>query len=144
MGNKLYVGNLPYSVRDEDLQQSFSQFGSVTSAKVMMERDTGRSKGFGFVEMGSDAEAQAAINGMNGQSLGGRSVVVNEARPMEARPPRSFGGGGGGGGYGGGGGGGGGRSGGGGYGGGGGGDGGFRSPYGGGGRGGGGGGRGGY
>ena len=143
MGNKLYVGNLPYSVRDEDLQQSFSQFGSVTSAKVMMERDTGRSKGFGFVEMGSDAEAQAAINGMNGQSLGGRSVVVNEARPMEARPPRSFGGGGGGGGYGGGGGGGGGRSGGGGYGGGG-GDGGFRSPYGGGGRGGGGGGRGGY
>jgi len=96
MGNKLYVGNLPYSVRDEDLQQSFSQFGSVTSAKVMMERDTGRSKGFGFVEMGSDAEAQAAINGMNGQSLGGRSVVVNEARPMEARPPRSFGGGGGG------------------------------------------------
>ena len=109
MGNKLYVGNLPYSVRDEDLQQSFGQFGAVTSAKVMMERDTGRSKGFGFVEMGSDAEAQAAINGMNGQPLGGRSVVVNEARPMEARPPRSGGfGGGGGGGYGGGGGGGGG------------------------------------
>ena len=108
MGNKLYVGNLPYSVRDSDLEQSFSQFGSVTSAKVMMERDTGRSKGFGFVEMGSDAEAQAAINGMNGQSLGGRSCVVNEARPMEPRPPRSGGGGygGGGGGYGGGGGGG--------------------------------------
>ena len=161
MGNKLYVGNLPYSVRDEDLQQSFGQFGSVTSAKVMMERDTGRSKGFGFVEMGSDAEAQAAINGMNGQPLGGRSVVVNEARPMEARPPRSGGFGGGGGGGGGYGGGGGGRSGGGGgyggggsggggggYGGGGGGsDGGFRSPYGGGGgggRSGGGGGRGGY
>jgi hypothetical protein len=149
MGNKLYVGNLPYSVRDGDLEQAFGAFGAVTSAKVMMERDTGRSKGFGFVEMGSDAEAQAAINGMNGQSLGGRSVVVNEARPMEARPPRSFGGGGGGGGGGyGGGGGGGGRSGGGGYGGGGGGggggDGGFRSPYGGGGRGGGGGGRGGY
>ena len=167
MGNKLYVGNLPYSVRDEDLQQSFGQFGSVTSAKVMMERDTGRSKGFGFVEMGSDAEAQAAINGMNGQPLGGRSVVVNEARPMEARPPRSGGFGGGGGGGGGGYGGGGGRSGGGGgyggggsggggggYGGGGGGggsDGGFRSPYGGGGGGGGrsgggggGGGRGGY
>ena len=155
MGNKLYVGNLPYSVRDEDLQQSFGQFGSVTSAKVMMERDTGRSKGFGFVEMGSDAEAQAAINGMNGQPLGGRSVVVNEARPMEARPPRSGGfGGGGGGGYGGGGGGrsgggggyggGGSGGGGGGYGGGGGGggsDGGFRSPYGGGGGGGGGGGR---
>jgi hypothetical protein len=150
MGNKLYVGNLPYSVRDEDLQQSFGQFGAVTSAKVMMERDTGRSKGFGFVEMGSDAEAQAAIAGMNGQPLGGRSVVVNEARPMEARPPRS-GGFGGGGGYGGGGGGGGGGYGGGGGGGrsgGGGGDGGFRSPYGGGGGGrsggGGGGGRGGY
>ena len=153
MGNKLYVGNLPYSVRDDDLQQSFGQFGAVTSAKVMMERDTGRSKGFGFVEMGSDAEAQAAINGMNGQPLGGRSVVVNEARPMEARPPRTGGFGGGGGGYGGGGSGGGG----GGYGGGGGGgrsggggsDGGFRSPYGGGGSGGGrsgggGGGRGGY
>lgn len=150
MGNKLYVGNLPYSVRDEDLQQSFGQFGAVTSAKVMMERDTGRSKGFGFVEMASDAEAQAAINGMNGQPLGGRSVVVNEARPMEARPPRTGGFGGGGGGYGGGGD----RSGGGGYGGGGGrssgggSDGGFRSPYGGGGAGGGrsggGGGRGGY
>ncbi len=142
MGNKLYVGNLPYTVRDEDLQQSFSEFGSVTSAKVMMERDTGRSKGFGFVEMGSDAEALAAVEGMNGQSLGGRSLVVNEARPMEARPPRTGGfggprGGGGGGGFGGGGDGGG-----------------FRSPYGGGGRregggggggyGGGGGGRGGY
>jgi len=121
MGNKLYVGNLPYTVRDEDLQQSFSEFGSVTSAKVMMERDPGRSKGFGFVEMGSDAEAQAAIQGMNGQSLGGRSVTVNEARPMEARPPRTGGyGGGGGGGYGGGD-----RSGGGGYGGGGGGRGGY-------------------
>ena len=120
MGNKLYVGNLPYTVRDEDLQQSFGEFGSITSAKVMMERDTGRSKGFGFVEMGSDAEAQAAIAGMNGQSLGGRSITVNEARPMEARPPRT-GGFGGGGGYGGGGGGGGDRSGGGGYGGGGGG-----------------------
>jgi len=95
MGNKLYVGNLPYSVRDSDLEQSFGQFGAVTSAKVMMERDTGRSKGFGFVEMGSDAEAQAAIEGMNGSPLGGRSLVVNEARPMEPRPPRSggFGGG---------------------------------------------------
>jgi cold-inducible RNA-binding protein len=140
MGNKLYVGNLPYTVRDEDLQQAFGAYGSVNSAKVMMERDTGRSKGFGFVEMGSDAEAQSAIEGMNGQSLGGRSLVVNEARPMEARPPRSGGGGFGVGG-------GGGRSGGGGFGGGGGGEGGFRSPYGGGGRregGGGGGGRGGY
>lgn len=143
MGNKLYVGNLPYQVRDNDLEQAFGQFGSVTSAKVMMERDTGRSKGFGFVEMGSDAEAQAAINGMHGQPLGGRAIVVNEARPMEPRPPRSGGGGfgggfggGGGGGYGGGrgaGGGGGGR-----------GEGGFRSPYGSGPRGGGGGGRGGY
>ena len=126
MGNKLYVGNLPYTVRDEDLQQAFGDFGSVSSAKVMMERDTGRSKGFGFVEMGSDAEAQAAIEGMNGQSLGGRSLVVNEARPMEARPPRTGGGGFGGG-----------RREGGGFGGGG-NDGGFRSPYGGGGAGGGG------
>ena len=91
MGNKLYVGNLPYSVRDGDLEQAFGQFGAVTSAKVMMERDTGRSKGFGFVEMGSDAEAQSAINGMNGQPLGGRNLVVNIARPMEARPPRSGG-----------------------------------------------------
>lgn len=126
MGNKLYVGNLPYSFRDEDLQRAFSAHGSVSSAKVMMERDTGRSKGFGFVEMGSDAEAQAAINGMNGQPLSGRSIVVNEARPMEPRPPRSggYGGGGGGGGYGGG------RREGGGDAGGGGGEGGFRSPYG--------------
>jgi RNA recognition motif. (a.k.a. RRM, RBD, or RNP domain) len=139
MGNKLYVGNLPYSVRDGDLEQAFGAYGAVTSAKVMMERDTGRSKGFGFVEMGSDAEAQAAIEGLHGQALGGRNLVVNEARPMEARPPRSGGGGfggprreGGGGGYGGGGGGGGygggRREGGGGYGEGGGG--GFRSPYG--------------
>ena len=135
MGNKLYVGNLAYSVRDDSLQAAFAQFGTVTSAKVMMDRETGRSKGFGFVEMGSDAEAQAAINGMNGQALDGRPLVVNEARPREERPggfgggggSRSGGGGGGygsGGGYGGGGGGGG-RSGGGGYGGGGGGRGGY-------------------
>ncbi len=108
MGNKLYVGNLPYSFRDEDLQQAFAAHGSVSSAKVMMERDTGRSKGFGFVEMGSDAEAQTAINAMNGQQYGGRGLVVNEARPMEPRAPRTGGGGfgggagGGGGGYGGG------------------------------------------
>ena len=102
MGNKLYVGNLPYSVRDSDLEQAFGEFGTVTSAKVMMERDTGRSKGFGFVEMSSDPEAQAAINGMNGQPLGGRAITVNEARPMEARPPRTGGFGGGGGGFGGG------------------------------------------
>src|SRR5512146_2442848 len=139
MGNKLYVGNLAYSVRDDSLHDAFAQFGTVTSAKVMMDRDTGRSKGFGFVEMGSDAEAQAAINAMNGQALDGRAVVVNEARPREERPG-GFGGGrpgGGGGGFGGGGGG---RSGGGGGFGGGGGDrrgrggggqdGGFRSPYG--------------
>jgi hypothetical protein len=122
MGNKLYVGNLPYAVRDQDLAQAFGQFGAVTSAKVMMERESGRSKGFGFVEMGSDAEAQAAIGGMNGQPMGGRNLIVNEARPMEPRPPRDFGGGGGG--YGGG------RREGGGYGGGGqDGGGGFRSPY---------------
>ena len=96
MGNKLYVGNLAYSVRDDSLQQAFSQFGTVNSAKVMMDRETGRSKGFGFVEMGSDAEAQAAINGMNGQALEGRAIVVNEARPREERPG-GFGGGGGGG-----------------------------------------------
>lgn len=95
MGNKLYVGNLPYGVRDNDLEQAFAQFGTVVNAKVMMERDTGRSKGFGFVEMGSDAEANASIQGMNGQPLGGRSLVVNEARPMEPRPARDFGGGGG-------------------------------------------------
>lgn len=106
MGNKLYVGNLAYSVRDQDLQDAFSEYGAVSSAKVMMDRETGRSKGFGFVEMGSDAEAQAAINGLNGQPVAGRAVVVNEARPREERPAgfRSpYGGsGGGGGGFGGG------------------------------------------
>jgi len=109
MGKKLYVGNLAYSIRDNDLEQAFGAYGAIVSAKVMMERDTGRSKGFGFVEMGTDAEAQAAIAGLNGQPVQGRALTVNEARPMEARPPRSGGGGygGGGGGYGGGGGGGG-------------------------------------
>ena len=116
MGNKLYVGNLPYSYRDSDMEQAFSQYGTVSSAKVMMERDTGRSKGFGFVEMSSSDEAQAAIQGMNGQQIGGRGLVVNEARPMEPRSGgggggfggggggggRGFGGGGGGGGFGGG------------------------------------------
>ena len=111
MGKKLYVGNLSYSIRDNDLEQAFGEFGAVTSAKVMMERETGRSKGFGFVEMGTDAEALAAIEGMNGHSLDGRALTVNEARPMEPRPAGGgFGGGrsggGGGGGYGGGGGGG--------------------------------------
>jgi RNA recognition motif-containing protein len=117
VGNKLYVGNLAYSVRDQDLNDAFSQYGAVNSAKVMMDRDTGRSKGFGFVEMGSDAEAQAAINGLNGQPVAGRAIVVNEARPREERPAGfrspygggNGGGGGGGGGFGGGGGGGGGR-----------------------------------
>ena len=136
MGNDLCVGNLPDSFRGEEWQQAFAAYGSVSSAKVMMERDTGRSKGFGFVEMGSDAEAQAAIGGMNGQQFGGRGLVVNEARPMEARPPRTGGGGFGGGA-------GGGRSGGGGYGGGGGGGGGYGGGAGGG-RSGGGGGGGGY
>lgn len=91
MGKKLYVGNLPYAVRDHDLNQSFSAYGEVVSAQVMMERDTGRSKGFGFVEMGSDAEAQAAIEGLHGQELSGRALVVNEARPKAPRPPRSGG-----------------------------------------------------
>jgi RNA recognition motif-containing protein len=99
MSTKLYVGNLAYSVRDEDLQQQFGAHGAVTSAKVMMDRDTGRSKGFGFVEMGSPAEAQAAITALHGQSVGGRALVVNEARPKE---DRGFGGSGGGGGFGGG------------------------------------------
>ena len=109
MDSKLYVGNLPYSMRDDDLQQHFAQFGQVNSAKVMMDRDTGRSKGFAFVEMGSRDEAQAAIRGMNGQEFNGRALVVNEARPREERPGGfgggnrgGFGGGGGRGGYGGG------------------------------------------
>jgi len=95
MSNKLYVGNLSYSVRDDDLQQHFSAFGQVQSAKVMMERDTGRSKGFGFVEMSSAEEAQAAIQALHGKNMGGRDLTVNIARPMEARPPRNggFGGG---------------------------------------------------
>jgi hypothetical protein len=97
VGNKLYVGNLAYSVRDDSLQAGlFAIRPCGHSAKVMMDRETGRSKGFGFVEMGSDAEAQAAINGMNGQALEGRAIVVNEARPREERPG-GFGGGGGGG-----------------------------------------------
>ena len=111
MGNRLYVGNLAYSVTDDSLQRAFGAYGSVSSAKVMMDRDSGQSKGFGFVEMGTDEQAQAAIRGMNGTSLDGRTLTVNEARPREDR-------GGGGGGYGGGGGSGGGRGGGGGAGGG--------------------------
>ena len=102
MGKKLYVGNLSYDVSSSDLEALLSPHGTVQSAEVIMDRDTGRSKGFGFVEMGSDAEAQAAISAMDGQDQGGRALKVNEAKPRE---PRS----GGGGGYGGGGGGGGGR-----------------------------------
>jgi RNA recognition motif-containing protein len=120
MGKKLYVGNLSYQTESSELQEMFSEFGTVQSAEVISDRETGRSKGFGFVEMGSEDEAQAAIAGMNGKEMGGRALTVNEAKPKE---PRSGGfGGGGGGGRGGYGGGGGGRSGGGGgYGGGGGG-----------------------
>lgn len=97
MGNRLYVGNLPYSVRDAELEELFAPFGEVASAKVMMERGSDRSRGFGFVEMGTDEAAQAAIAGMNEKESGGRSLVVNEARPMQSRAPRSDGGGGGGG-----------------------------------------------
>mgnify|MGYP001262133347 FL=1 len=92
MNTKLYVGNLSYAVRDADLEQQFSQFGQVTSAKVMMERDTGRSKGFGFVEMSTEQEAQAAIAGLNEQPWNGRNMMVNVARPREERPA-GFGGG---------------------------------------------------
>ena len=91
MGNKLYVGNLPYSVRDAELLQAFAPFGTVISAKVILERDSTRSKGFGFVEMSSGEEAQAAISGMHDKPLGGRTLVVNEARPLEPRPPRAGG-----------------------------------------------------
>ncbi|HEY7309381.1 MAG TPA: RNA-binding protein [Gemmataceae bacterium] len=111
MGKKLYVGNLPYSVADSDLQRLFEAHGSVVSAQVIMDRDTGRSKGFGFVEMGSDSEAQAAIADMNGKEIDGRSLTVNEARPKpeggggRGGGGRGYGGGGGGRGYGGGGGG---------------------------------------
>ena len=97
MSTKLYVGNLPYSADDHSLRNNFAEFGDVASAKVMMDRDSGRSKGFGFVEMGSGQEAQAAIRGMNGQSFDGRALVVNEARPREDRPRGGFGGGNGGG-----------------------------------------------
>ncbi len=110
MGKKLYVGNLPYGVNDADLQQLFAQHGAVQSAVIVQDRTTGRSKGFGFVEMGSDEEAQAAITALNGKEYSGRTLTVNEARPREDRPGGGGGGGGGGrgrGGYGGGGGGGG-------------------------------------
>ena len=124
MGSKLYVGNLSYNSTSSDLEQLFGQHGTVQSAEVIQDRDTGRSKGFGFVQMGSDQEAQAAISALNGQEVDGRALTVNEAKPREDR-----GGGGGGGGRGGYGGGGGGRSGGGGGYGGGGGGGGGRKRY---------------
>lgn len=106
MGNKLYVGNLSYDVQDRDLQQLFAQYGTVSSARVVTDRDTGRSKGFGFVEMSTDEEAEASISALNGHEVAGRALTVNEARPKEDRPSgggRGFGGGGGygGGGYGG-------------------------------------------
>jgi RNA recognition motif-containing protein len=93
MGKKLYVGNLAYNVTDSELQQMFEPHGTVTSAQVIIDRDTGRSKGFGFVEMGSDEEAQAAISAMHGAEMGGRTLTVNEARP---KPDAGRGGGGGG------------------------------------------------
>ena len=83
MSQKIYVGNLPYSVTNADLQHNFSEFGEVVSASVMTDRDSGRSKGFGFVEMGSATQAQAAIDGLNGQSVSGRALVVNLARPRD-------------------------------------------------------------
>src|ERR1044072_5467689 len=105
MGKKLYVGNLSYNVTSSDLEQLFGQHGQVSSAQIINDRDTGRSKGFGFVEMSNDAEADAAITALNGQQHNGRALTVNEARPREERGPRSGGGGGygggGGGGYGG-------------------------------------------
>lgn len=106
MGKKLYCGNLSYNTTNSDLEQMFTEFGQVKSAEVIMDRDTGRSKGFGFVEMNSDAEAAAAITGLNMKEHDGRSLTVNEARPREERGGRGGGGGGrrGGGGYGGGGG----------------------------------------
>ncbi len=95
MGSKIYVGNLPFSATSESLNEMFAKFGSVESAKIVMDRDTNRSKGFGFVEMSSADEAATAIEKLNGQDVGGRSLVVNEARPMEPRTG-GFGGGGGG------------------------------------------------
>jgi RNA recognition motif-containing protein len=113
MGKKLYVGNLPFTATDQSLGDAFAQYGTVESAKIIMDRDTGRSKGFGFVEMSSDAEAQTAISKLNGAELEGRALTVNEARPMAPREGGGGGGGrggrGGGGGFGGGGGGRGGR-----------------------------------
>lgn len=90
MASKLYVGGLPYSMGDDDLADAFKEYGTVVSASVIKDRDTGQSKGFGFVEMSSDEEAQAAIKGLDNQELSGRRIRVNEARPKEDRPQRSF------------------------------------------------------
>ena len=95
MGRKLYVGNLSYNVADDNLRELCAAFGTVQSAQVIQDRETGRSKGFGFVEMGSDAEAQAAIAALNGQEHDGRALTVNEAKPKEERPRGGGGGGGG-------------------------------------------------
>jgi len=94
MGRKLYVGNLGYGVSSSDLEQMFATHGTVDSAQVIEDRSTGQSKGFGFVEMGSDAEAQAAITALNGQDHGGRALTVNEAKPREPRSGGGYGGGG--------------------------------------------------
>ena len=102
MATKLYVGGLPYSTQDEALKEHFAQAGSVTSAVIIMDKMSGRSKGFGFVEMSTEEEAHKSIEMFNGQEFEGRKLTVNEARPMEARPPRTGGFGGGNGGYGGG------------------------------------------
>ena len=104
MGKKLYVGNLSFNVDSSGLQQMFEPYGTVQSAQVVMDRETGRSRGFGFVEMGTDQEAQAAIEALAGRQAGGRGLVVNEAKPREDRGGRGGSGGGGRGGYGGGGG----------------------------------------
>ena len=90
MAKKLYVGGLPYSTSDDELREAFSQAGSVTSAVIIMDKMTGRSKGFGFVEMSSDEEAQKGIDLLNGKDFGGRTLTVNEARPMEERPRNNF------------------------------------------------------
>jgi len=95
MSSKIYVGNLPYSINDDNLRENFAAYGDVASAKVMMDRDSGRSKGFGFVEMGSSEQAEAAIQGLNGMSVGGRSIIVNISKPKEASNG-GYGGGGGG------------------------------------------------
>lgn len=101
MATKLFVGSLPYSMTDDDLAELFKEFGEVDSAKIIIDREMNRSKGFGFVEMPDDAAAKTAIDALNNKEIGGRTIVVNEARPQEDRPRRDFGGGQGGGGFGG-------------------------------------------